>query len=136
MITTPKRKALVYMAAIFAAGLLAGGVVGGLSGFRLGTQRLARPLPADQMAATVKQRLQQELHLTAEQQKLIAPMVDSFVLEMNEVHSNTVERAVGVIQHMHQRVAEVLTPEQGERLLQVQTEREAEFRHAAHPPGR
>lgn len=136
MSTTPKSRALSYMAAIFAVGLLAGGVAGGLTGYRFGTQRLARPLAADQMAASIKQRLQQELHLTEEQQKAIAPRVDSFVLEMNEVHSNTVERAVAVIQRMHQRVAEVLTPEQRERLQQAQTEREAEFRRAAHPPGR
>lgn len=136
MNTTPKSKALFYMAAIFAVGLLAGGVVGGLAGYRFGTQRLAQPLAAEQMAASVKQRLQQELRLTAEQQKQIAPLVDSFVLEMNEVHSNTVERAVGVIQRMHQRVEEVLTPEQRELLQHLQQEREAEFRRVAHPPGR
>lgn len=88
------------------------------------------------MAASVKQRLQQELRLTIEQEKAIAPLVDDFVRQMNEVHSNTVERAVGVIQRLHQRVAEVLTPEQRERLQRMQQEREAEFRRAAHPPGR
>lgn len=136
MNTTPKGKALFYMAAIFAIGLLAGGVAGGLTGYRFGTQRLSRPPAAEQMAASVKQRLQQELRLTAEQEKQIAPMVSDFVVEMNAVHSNTVERAVTVIRSMHQRVAEVLTPEQRDSLQRMQQEREAEFRRAAHPPGR
>ena len=135
MNTSPKGKALFYMAAIFAFGLLAGGVVGGLTGYRFGIQKLSQPPSAEQMATSVKQRLQQELRLTTEQQKQISPLVDSFVVEMNEVHSNTVERAVGVIQHMHQRVAEVLTPEQRELLQHLQQEREAEFRRVAHPPG-
>jgi len=136
MNTNPKGKALFYMAAIFAVGLLAGGVAGGLTGYRFGIQKLSRPPSAEQMATSVIQRLEQELRLTAEQQKQISPLVDSFVVEMNEVHSNTVERAVGVIQHMHQRVAEVLTPEQRELLQHMQQEREAEFRRVAHPPGR
>jgi Spy/CpxP family protein refolding chaperone len=136
MNTTPKGKALFYMAAIFAIGLLAGGVAGGLTGYRFGTQRLLRPPAAEQMAASVKQRLQQELRLTAEQEKQIAPMVDDFVVEMNAVHSNTVERAVTVIRSMHQRVAEVLTPEQRNSLQRMQQEREAEFRRVAHPPER
>lgn len=136
MNTTPKGKALFYMIAIFAVGLLAGSVAGGLTGYRFGAQRLTRPLAPEQMAASVKQRLQLDLQLTLEQQIKVAPLVDGFVREMNEVHSNTVERAVGVIQRMHQRVAEVLTPEQRERLQQGQAERETEFRRAAHPPGR
>ncbi len=136
MTTTPRSKALFYMAAIFAAGLLAGGVVGGLVGYRFGVERLARPQAAEQMAGSVKQRLQQDLRLTAQQQEQIAPVVDRFVREMNTVHSNTVERAVGVIQRMHQQVAEFLNPEQRQRLQQVQAEREADFRRATHPPGR
>ena len=136
MNTTPKGKALFYMAAIFAIGLLAGGVAGGLTGYRFGTQRLSRPPTAEQMAASVKQRLQQERRLTAEQERQIAPMVDDFVVEMNVVHSNTVERAVTIIRSMHQRVTEVLTPEQRDSLQRMQQEREAEFRRAAHPPGR
>jgi len=136
MNTTPKGKALFYMAAIFAIGLLAGGVAGGLTGYRFGTQRLSRPPTAEQMAASVKQRLQQELRLTAEQERQIAPMVDDFVVEMSAVHSNTVERAVTIIRSMHQRATEVLTPEQRDSLQRMQQEREAEFRRAAHPPGR
>ena len=136
MNTTPKGKALFYMTAIFAIGLLAGGVAGGLTGYRFGTQKLSRPPTGEQMAASVKQRLQQQLRLTAEQEKQIAPMVADFVVEMNAVHSNTVERAVTVIRSMHQRVAEVLTPEQRDSLQRMQQEREAEFRRVAHPPRR
>lgn len=136
MSTTPKNKALAYMAAIFLVGLLAGGVVGGLTGFRLGAQRLPRPPASDRMAASVKQRLQQDLRLSEEQGKRIAPSVDAFVREMEGVHSNTVERSIQVIQRMHQRVEESLTPEQKARFRRIQREREVEFRRAARPPGK
>ncbi|MCP5526596.1 MAG: hypothetical protein H7A47_07300 [Verrucomicrobiales bacterium] len=134
MKSTSQRQALCYMAAIFAAGLLAGGVAGGLVGYRFGTERLTRPLGPEAMADGVKQRLHHDLRLSPEQQEQVSPLVDRFVLEMSGVHSNTVEQAVGVIQQMHQRVAEILTPRQRERLQSIQQEREAEFRRTAHPP--
>ncbi|MEK7676960.1 MAG: hypothetical protein AAB676_14100 [Verrucomicrobiota bacterium] len=136
MNATPKGKALIYMAAIFIAGLLAGAVVGGLTGFKLGAQRLAFPPASEQMAASVKQRMQQGLRLSEEQGKQIAPVVDAFMHEMSGVHSNTVERSIQVIRQMHQRVEEFLTPEQKARFRRIQQEREAEFRRAAYPPGK
>jgi len=134
MNTTPKGKALIYMAAIFIAGLLAGGVLGGLSGFKLGTQRLAHPPRPDQMATSVRQRLQQDLKLTDGQARQIAPVVDRFVREMSAVHSNTVERSIEVIRQMHRRVEELLTPEQKEKFRKVQQEREETFRRATRLP--
>jgi len=134
MNTTPKGRALSYIAAIFIAGLLAGGVLGGLTGFKLGTQRLAHPPRPDQMATNVRQRLQQDLKLTDEQVRQIAPGVDRFAREMGLVHSNTVERSIEVIRQMHRRVEEFLTPEQKEKFRKVQQEREETFRRAARRP--
>lgn len=136
MNTTPKGMAWCYLTAIFVVGMLAGGVTGGLAGYRFGTQHLVRPPAPETMAASVKQRLAQDLRLSPEQQQQVSPIVDHYVIEMNEVHSNTVERAINVIRDMHQRVGEVLTPGQRDRLQQLESERESEFRRAAHPPGR
>jgi len=130
-----KRKALIYLSAVFIAGLVAGVVAGGLIGFRLGAQHLTRPPGPDQMAADIKQRLRQDLHLSETQVEQISPVVDAFVKEMDTVHSNTVEQCVQLIRKMHQRVETFLDPKQKARFKSIQQAREAEFRRRARPPG-
>lgn len=130
----PKRRALAYLLASFLAGLVAGMVAGGLAGRTLGADRLARPPAPEAMAASVKQRLQQDLRLSPEQARQVAPIVDHFVQQLQVVHSNTVEQSVLAIRQMHRDVEAVLTPDQKRQFSEVQERREAEFRRVARPP--
>ena len=127
---TPKRRAALYLAAVFAAGLIAGG----LAGFALARRWPPPPPSPEHMAGHIRSRLTSDLRLTETQTQQIAPVVDELVRQMQVEHESTVERMVQIIRESHQRMEPFLTPEQREKFRRIQQEREQAFRRAARPP--
>lgn len=128
MSPSPKRWALLYLAAAFVVGLVAGVVLG----FALGW--VPPPASPERMAEHIKVRLASELRLTEAQTRQIAPVVDDLVRQMHAEHERTVERMVQIIRQSHQRMEPCLTPEQLQKFRHIQQEREAAFRRAARAP--
>ncbi len=127
---SPKRWAVLYLAAAFVVGLLAGAVVG----FALAWHRAPPPASPERMAEHIRARLTSELRLTEAQTRHIAPIVDDLVRQMEAEHERTVERMVQIIRQSHQRMEPCLTPEQRQKFRHIQQEREAAFRRAARAP--
>ncbi len=118
-----KKTVVFYLAAVFAAGLLAGGV----AGFGLGKRRAFVPPRPQDMATHMCERLKSKLHLTPEQEKQIKPLVDEAAVELESVHSATAERIREVIQKLNRRQAQFLSPEQKASLEEMDRERQKFF---------
>jgi Spy/CpxP family protein refolding chaperone len=128
MSSSPKRRAVLYLAAAFVVGLLAGAVVGFAFAWA------PPPASPERMAEHIRTRLTSELRLTEAQRRQIAPIVDDLVREMGAEHQRTVARMVQIIRQSHQRMEPYLTAEQSQKFRRIQQEREAAFRRAARAP--
>ncbi len=126
----------LYLTLAFTAGLLAGGVAGGLTGLKHGLTRPLRALPPQQMAADIGLRLQRDLRLSEDQRLQVAPIVETFVRQMETLQSNAVAESVLAIRQMHRQIEPMLTPEQQARFREIQQVREAEFHRATQAPNR
>jgi Spy/CpxP family protein refolding chaperone len=128
MNSNPKRKAALYLAAVFVAGLVAGG----MAGLTLARTVAPKPPPAE-LAENVRSRLKADLRLSDKQVRQISPIVDELMQEMQAEHDQTVERVVRIIRRKHQRMEQFLAPEQRSKFKQIEQEREEAFRRGARP---
>jgi len=128
-----KKSAVIYLIAVFLAGLLAGGV----AGFSLGKRTAFAPPRPQDMASHICERLKSKLRLTPEQVKQIEPLVNETAAELKAVHSTTAERITEIFQTLNQRQTQFLTPEQKVLLEEMERERRQFFRNAFQAkPGR
>lgn len=127
-----KQKAALYLIALFAAGV----VVGGTVGFNFGRKQVFRPPRPAQMAAHIQSHLAARLQLTETQTRQISPLISEMVQEMDSVHSNSMCRVGEISQKWHERMALYLTPEQKEKLAEMERERARFFHGPSHggPP--
>jgi hypothetical protein len=119
-----KRSAAIYLAAVFLAGLLAGGV----AGFSLGKRNAFAPPRPQDMASHICERLKSKLRLTPEQVKQVEPLVNETAAELETVHSTTADRITEIFQKLNQRQGQFLTPEQKVLLEEMERERRQFFR--------
>jgi Spy/CpxP family protein refolding chaperone len=131
-----KRRAIVYLAAIFLAGV----VTGGVTGFTVGRRSIFRPPPQPrEMAPRILEGLKKDLSLTDEQVRQIQPLLQRHCSELGALHSGTRERMAEMIRKSHEEIGQFLTPEQRDKLAALDREREAFFRQKGHgspPPPR
>lgn len=76
------------------------------------------------MAERMRERFQQELDLTPEQMRNVAPILDETAQRLQEIRRETGRRVSETVAESHQRLAEHLTPEQ-----QAELSRQLEQRH-------
>lgn len=122
-------KAISYLSAIFVAGLLAGG----LASFGLGKRSQRSPPRPEQIAEHIRSRLRGELKLDDEQLRKLDALLPEFANDLHVLFLETHERFEARCRQLDQRLEEFLTPQQREKLLQLQKQREEKFRKFCEP---
>ncbi|PYK96260.1 MAG: hypothetical protein DME19_20285 [Verrucomicrobia bacterium] len=128
-----KNKIIVYLATIF----LVGGITGGVLGWTRAQERWSHPPDGKTICDHVLLRLQSELKLTPEQVRQIDPILEKRAKQMDAIHSRTIKEIEALIRNSNEEIASVLTPEQQQKLKQMEREREEFFRkRSRHGPPR
>jgi Spy/CpxP family protein refolding chaperone len=124
-----KKTVVVYLAAVFAAGLLAGAA----AGFSLGQRRAFAPPPRPrEMAAHMCDDLRSRLHLSPEQVQQIEPILNQTAAELETVHATFGARISEILQKSNQRIAQLVTPEQKVLLDEMERDRQQFLRRGPH----
>jgi len=132
-----KGKAAVYLAAIFVAGLLAGG----FTGYGLARRAVARPPSPRSMSAHILNHLRSELNLTDPQMANITPLVEETSAAIGAIHENSGKSVLALIEKCNQQIGSFLDEEQKRKLAEMQKQREESFDrsfkggHGRRPPG-
>src|SRR5229473_7842024 len=82
-------------------------------------------------AQAMKNRLQWQLRLTDEQMTKIAPIIEKTGAQLEEIRGDTGRRVREAIAQAHRDIAPILTPEQKERLQQME-QRQRRWMHRGH----
>jgi hypothetical protein len=130
-----KGKLLGYLAGIFVAGLIAGGVLG----FNYGRQSLFKPPPPDRISRSILNWFKTELQLSAEQIHQIEPILDETTLKINALHQETRTNTQALIRESHQRMAPFLSDLQKTKLEELSRQGEKgpdRHRPPKPPPGK
>jgi hypothetical protein len=131
-----KKTVALYLAAVFAAGLLAGAA----AGFCFGKRQISKPLRPHDMETHLCDKLKSKLQLTPEQEKQIRPFVCEAAEEIESIFSETGERMTDVFRKLNERQAQFLTLEQKVLLEEMEQERRKLFQRepksntVQHPP--
>ena len=109
-----RKKAILYLVAIFLAGLLAGG----FAGFNFGRRTFFRPpRPAD-MAKHMSHRLAAELTLTPDQILKIDPILIETAAALDAIHENSGRQIAAIFKTNNDRIAVFLNPAQQQKLVE------------------
>lgn len=117
--------------AIFAAGVVTGSVNSIGLGQRMAEQRLS----IDSFHATLMGILKSELSLSQEQTARIEPIVRQACEQYRELMLETAQRVSALVRSANGRIERELTPEQAERLRQLEAEREQAVRRKLNSDG-
>ena len=85
--------------------------------------------PGGIAAQTMKNRLRWQLHLTDEQMTKISPIVEKTAAQLEEIRGDTGKRVRDVIVESHREISQYLTPEQQQRLKQMEERRRRWMQH-------
>jgi sugar-specific transcriptional regulator TrmB len=119
-----KPRAVIYLVAIFIAGMLAGGAVG----YSYGKRQPFFPRQPEEMAAKIKTHLQSRLKLMPEQMEKIGPIVEQTTQEIYRTHGDSMRQVGELVKKSNERIAQVLTLEQQQELKAMEQEREKAMR--------
>jgi hypothetical protein len=119
-------RALVYLVAVFVAGLAAGG----MGGFALGKHPPGPPPGPTKMTDQILARLKCELRLSEEQVRQIRPLVEATGKDIGAVREEVGARIGAIITEGNRRMEAFLTPEQKQKLAELEKQREQ--RHQKH----
>ncbi|HVO58331.1 MAG TPA: hypothetical protein VMT51_11610 [Dongiaceae bacterium] len=108
---TVRQKATLWLAVVFVLGTALGGILGYAFAHR---SYAAAPtmLTVEERRAQRRAQLAQEVGLSAEQQRQIAPILDEAQNEYKAVHAVTDPQIDAVRQRTREKIRAVLTPEQ------------------------
>ncbi len=87
------------------------------------------------VAQAMRNRLQWQLRLTDEQLTKISPIIEKTGAQLEEIRGDTGRRVRETIAEAHREIAPILTPEQQERLKQMEERRRRWFQHRQRPAG-
>ena len=85
-------------------------------------------------AQAMKNRLQWQLRLTEEQMAKISPIIEKTGTQLEQIRGDTGRRVRETIAEAHREIAPILTPEQQQRLKQMEERHRRWFQH--HRPER
>src|SRR5258708_35641222 len=83
-------------------------------------------------AQAMKNRLQWQLRLTEEQMAKISPIIEKAGAKLEEIRGDTGRRVRETIAEAHREIAPILTPEQQQRLKDMEEHRRRWFQHHRH----
>ena len=85
-------------------------------------------------AQAMRNRLERQLRLTDEQMKKISPIIEKTGSQLEEVRGETGRKVREIIAESHREITPLLTPEQQQRLKQMEERHRRWLQH--HRPGR
>jgi Spy/CpxP family protein refolding chaperone len=121
MMNSSNWKSIALVVAIFICGGLAG------AGITIAVTSHRPPGPRDLQRFLVKR-----LDLTPEQTQKVAPILTKLNQDIDATRRDARQRISSLIDDAHAQIATVLTPEQKQRLEQMQRERHERVEHAMH----
>lgn len=125
------RKTYFYLAAIFLAGVLTGGLLGAT----LTKQYLVKALRPRAMATRIEKELTQKLGLDAAQQKKTRILVDASMTRIMGIYSETIQKIDAELLDAQKELTSELTPEQRAKLKDLASSRQDFLRkHAPVAP--
>ncbi|MBL9175052.1 MAG: periplasmic heavy metal sensor [Verrucomicrobiales bacterium] len=128
----PTRKTiLLYLAATFVVGAVAGGALG----YGAGRRPVFRPFDRDEMREKMCQRFTTELSLSPEQQKQLDPLMRQGMDEMDQAHREHRARLKELMKVGRDRMNAILTPEQRVKFDTMERERESRMQSKSKGPG-
>jgi Spy/CpxP family protein refolding chaperone len=123
MISQTKTAMLVYLAATF----FLGGIAGGAVGYRYGRQPIFRPPNPVSMLQHQKERYSRELELTAEQQKQLEPLLQQNMDEWEQSHHDRMKQVQALVKQSRERIETILTETQKTKFRESERNRENAF---------
>src|SRR5207302_1585755 len=99
---------------------IAGGATGVFVTMAIAHRFMFAPHPHGMVAQTMKNRLRWQLHLTDEQMTKISPIIEKTGAQLEEIRGDTGKRVRDTIAQAHREIAPVLTPEQQQRLKEME----------------
>jgi Spy/CpxP family protein refolding chaperone len=84
-------------------------------------------------AQAMKNRLQWQLRLTDEQMTKISPIIEKTGTQLEEIRGDTGRRVRETIAEAHREITPNLTPEQQQRLKQLEEQHRRWFQHRQRP---
>ena len=119
MNSTLKWKLIVGFLLVF----IAGGATGVFVMMTVGHHFMFAEHRHGMVAQTMKNRLRWHLRLTDEQMAKISPIIDKTGAQLEDLRGDTGKRVRDLIAESHREIAQYLTPEQQQRLKQMEERR-------------
>jgi len=114
-----KTKLICYLAAIF----VAGGVTGATVAMKATKQMAQAPPPGRIEARYLKERFQSKLNLTAEQAKVLEPILEKVSDDLKAIRSDSTKRIGGIMKNAYEQISKELTADQRVKLEQMKKDR-------------
>ncbi|HYR21708.1 MAG TPA: hypothetical protein VEP30_02125 [Chthoniobacterales bacterium] len=111
---------------------IAGGATGVFVTMAIGHHFMFGPHPHGFAAQAMKNRLQWQLRLTDEQMAKISPIIDKTGTQLEQIRGDTGRHVRDTMVQAHREIAPILTPEQQQRLKQVEERHRRWFQHHWH----
>ena len=108
---------------------IAGGATGIFVTMAISQRFMFAPHPHGFAAQAMKNRLRWQLRLTDEQMAKISPIIDKTGAQLEEIRGDTGRRVRETIAKAHREIEPMLTPEQQQRLKQIEERRRRWFQH-------
>jgi Spy/CpxP family protein refolding chaperone len=108
---------------------VAGGTLGVFMSATTAHRALFGPHRHGLVAKAMKNRLQWQLRLTDEQMGKIAPIIDRTGAQLEQIRGETGRRVREAIAEAHREIRPLLTPEQQQRLQQMEERRRRWMQH-------
>jgi Spy/CpxP family protein refolding chaperone len=108
---------------------IAGGAAGVFVTMTMGHHFMFGPHQHGFVAQTMKNRLRWQLKLTDEQMTKISPIVEKTAAQLEGIRGDTGKRVRDVIVESHREISQYLTPEQQQRLKQMEERRRRWMQH-------
>jgi hypothetical protein len=121
-----KKSAVFYLAAMFVAGAL----LGGLGGYAMGMRKAFRPPARGEINARMAEFARAKLKLTDDQMKQVQPIINDTCSEFETSFKGMGDRFNDIARRASQRISPLLTPEQRKILDDLDRQREERFRDA------
>ena len=113
---------------------MAGGATGVFVAMAIGHHFAFGPHPPGTAARMMKNRLQWQLRLTGDQMNKISPIIDKTGAQLEQIRGDTGKSVRETIAQAHREISPYLTPEQQERLKQMEQRQRHWMQHHGGGP--
>ena len=115
---------------------MAGGATGVFVSMTMAHRFMFAPHPPGVVAQMMKNRLKWQLRLTDDQMTKISPIIEKTGAQLEEIRGDTGKHVRDTIVEAHREISQYLTPEQQERLKQMEQRQRHWMQHRGQWRGR